>query len=351
MSSKEDENIFKEAIKIINSNKLKASGLRNTILTLNQNMFPKDLNFQIIQFLGELEYDLKTLIELMNDFKSKIESNNKKNINLLKKELNTIKKENNSFKELLNDIKTNKNKQILQKSKNLKNGLQNVQYKNIINNVKNNAKIRKNTEKSINSEFYPLKKGNFTHNSFHSNQINFTNNNVDNKHIFYDYNTFLSNLKKDKSMNFIKYDNYKKTNKRGLNEIARGNINNSVRAKSVNTISIYRNNNNVIDEVKKQKIINEIFQDEKILNALKNQFGNDIEDKILNEEVSYDFLLQVEKIADNIKRCYYHTPKNYKGKTIIGNNIRYNLKIPKRFSNRKNNNNNNNNSISNLIIT
>ena len=57
MSSKEDENIFKEDIKIINSNKLKASGLRNTILTLNQNMFPKDLNFQIIQFLGELEYD------------------------------------------------------------------------------------------------------------------------------------------------------------------------------------------------------------------------------------------------------------------------------------------------------
>ena len=192
MSSKEDENIFKEAIKIINSNKLKASGLRKTILTLNQDMFTKDLNFQIIQFLGEFEYDLKTLIELMNDFKNKIQSNYKKNINLLKKELNTIKKENISFKELLNDIKTNKNKQLLQKSKNTRNGFQNMQYKNITSKVKTNSKIRKITEKPINSELYPLKKGNFTHNSFHSNQINFTNNNVDNKHTFYDYNTFLS---------------------------------------------------------------------------------------------------------------------------------------------------------------
>jgi hypothetical protein len=355
MSSKEEENIYKEAIKIINSNKQKASTLRNTILSFNQNTFTSELHFQIMEFLGEFEYDLKTLMELMNDFKNKIQSNHKKNINTLKKELTTIKKENISFKELLDDIKINKSRPLFNKNKNksnTRNQIQNTKNKNLTKtqNTKNSTKQNKNEEKSINYDLYPcqLKKENTNQNSFYSNQINITNNKIDNKPNFYDYNTYLSTLKHDKSMNFIKYDTFKKNNKKDLNEIARGNINNSVRAKSVNTINIYKNNNNniIIDEVKKQKIINEIFQDEKVLNVLKNQFGNDIEDKLLNEEVSYEFLLQIENIANNIKKCYYYTPKNYKARNIIGNNIRYNLKIPKRYSNSKNNN-----SLSNLIIT
>ena len=69
MSQKEDEIIMKEIEKIIDSNKLKASNLRNTLLNLNQNIYTKDLHFQIIQFLGEFEYDLKTLLELFIDFK------------------------------------------------------------------------------------------------------------------------------------------------------------------------------------------------------------------------------------------------------------------------------------------
>ena len=118
MESKEEDIIFKEAIKIIDSNKQKASTLRYSILNLNQNIYTNNLNIQIIQFLGELEYDLKTLIELMNDFKNKTQNNYKNNVNTLKKELNTITKENFSLKELLEETSLNKNEQ-LQNKKNM----------------------------------------------------------------------------------------------------------------------------------------------------------------------------------------------------------------------------------------
>ena len=71
-----------------------------------------------------------------------------------------------------------------------------------------------------------------------------------------------------------------------------------------------------------------------------------IEDKLLNEDISYEFLIQVDEIADKIRNCYYNTPRNKKEQTMNGINISYNLKIPKRYSNSKNDN-----SLSNLIIT
>lgn len=356
MESKEEDIIFKEAIKIIDSNKQKASTLRYSILNLNQNIYTNNLNIQIIQFLGELEYDLKTLIELMNDFKNKTQNNYKNNVNTLKKELNTITKENFSLKELLEETSLNKNEQLQNKKKyglNKRNTFQNTKLKNfkkkdINNKTYKNIKKKDNTERSNNSEIRPFRKENFSQKNFYTNKMNIpnkNNNNVDNKQIFYDYNTFLSNLKKNKNVNFIKYDNFKHNNKKGLREIARGGMNNSVRAKSTNSKIIYKNNN-FVDEEKKQKIINEIFQNEKILKALKKKYGNEIEDKLLNEDISYEFLIQVDEIADKIRNCYYNTPRNKKEQTMNGINISYNLKIPKRYSNSKNDN-----SLSNLIIT
>ena len=80
MKQREDE-IMKEIEKIIDNNKIKAFDLRNCILNLNQNPYTNDLNFHLIQFLGELEYDLKTLFELFNDFRKTIEINFQNNIN------------------------------------------------------------------------------------------------------------------------------------------------------------------------------------------------------------------------------------------------------------------------------
>ena len=85
MSKKEEEIILEEISKIIDSNKSKASSLRDCLLNLNQNnSYLNNLNFQIIQFLGEFEYDLK---------------------NSLFAEINTLKKENSSLKEIIENTK------------------------------------------------------------------------------------------------------------------------------------------------------------------------------------------------------------------------------------------------------
>jgi len=109
---KETDIIFEESLKIIDANKLKASALRN-IFSNSKILISNNSNFQIIQFLGELEYDLKTLIELLKDYKNKISLNfteNKniyeKNISSLKDDIVNINKENSFLKKLVDSYKT-----------------------------------------------------------------------------------------------------------------------------------------------------------------------------------------------------------------------------------------------------
>ena len=371
MDSKEDDEIiFKEALKIINSNKLKASNLRNHILNLNNNIYTNNLNMQIIQFLAEFEYDLKTLIELLNDFKNKtqINSQNKlkklsSEIDSLKKELKLIKKENNNLKKI-NKNKNNKN--IMNKSnyipktifkdneiKNLvKNLIDKKVNKNKNDNINNNAVI----DEYKNNEISSMKQ-NFSQINFYPYKIN-TSNNYNNKKIFYDYNSFLINLKKNNSnfdnnsynlnnSNVIKYDNYKFNNKKEFKKTVMNNFQNAKRAQSFNSKIIY-NKNKFFNEEKKENMINEIFQNEKILNSLKAQFGNDIEDKLLNEDIDFDLLQNIEELIQKVKKYYYMTPKN-KNIQKLKKNIDYNhlnLKVPRRYSTKKNNS-----SITKLIIS
>ena len=327
-----EQDILEEAFKIINLNKSKASSLRNAILNLNQNIYNSNLNLQIIQYLSEFEYDLKTLIELLQEFQNKSKRTFQKKINTLKSELSNIKKENNSLK----DSKGNKSKyQIKTKSKldTFENKVSKKNEKTVRENSPSDSQITKNLKISSQNNFYPNKA-----------RIIYNNKNL-NKNNFCDYNSFISNIKRNnsRSNNIIRYDLYKKNNKKEINNISRGRNNNSVRAKSVNSLLINKNKN--INEYKKEKIINEIFQDERILNALKKQFGNEIEDKLLNEDINMDFLLKVEEISDKIKKSS-HNSKIENGLMISEKNKSFNLKLPKRFSNNKDNY-----SIDNLIIT
>ena len=390
MSQKEDEIIMKEIEKIIDSNKLKASNLRNTLLNLNQNIYTKDLHFQIIQFLGEFEYDLKTLLELFIDFKSKIELDFQNNMNSIFSEINSLKKENlilkgnnknknkednnnlfyNAYKprisksnknlsttlNKMNNINKNnntekainkpnslylhlKNQNIKKKLKELiknknKSSNNNLNRTNI--NSENRAYIRHNSsnqkyEENVERENLPLypyqrKQNANTEMNFYLNKSN-TSNNINRRKFFYDYDTYLTNLKRgslyNSNINLIKYDNYMQDknntvnhNKPDLKKIARGKIS--------------------IDKEKKRKIIFEIFRDEKLLSEIKKQFGNDIENKLLNEDIDFNFFQKVEEIANKIRKKIYYTPK-IKSASIDMNemkeNISYNFKIPKRFSN------------------
>ena len=59
--------IFDEAFKIISTNKLKANSLRQSLLQNNNHN--DELNLKTIQFLGEIEYDLKSLYDILRDLK------------------------------------------------------------------------------------------------------------------------------------------------------------------------------------------------------------------------------------------------------------------------------------------
>ena len=337
-----EEDILEEVFKIIDSNKSKASSLRNSILNVNQNIYNNNLHIQIIQYLGEFEYDLKTLIELLQEFQNKSKRTFQNKITALKKELNNIKKENTSLKYIQDNKTKNKYKNKLHTSENKITKKTDKKNEKKITQISDNP--NKNLKISSQNNFYTNKARiidvNKTNNKNNNNINNISNN-------FCDYNSFISNIKRNNSKknNIIKYELYKKNNKKDINDIARGRMNNSVRTQSANSKIIYKNKNLNRNEEKKEKIINEIFQDERILNALKKQFGNEIEDKLLNDDINMEFLLKVEEISDRIKRSYFNK-KIENGLVVEDSNKSFNLKIPKRYSNIKSNN-----SLNNLIIT
>ena len=384
----DDEIIMKEIEKIIGSNKAKASNLRNCVLNLEQNIYTNDIHFKLIQFLGEFEYDLKALFELFHDFKAKMEINFQNNINSFFEEINSLKIENISLKNEIKrnkkmnkkseekspKYKSNKSSTTLKKNKNMsttwtggvkktnslninlktpsvkkkiKDILQNRNGINLNNNKSNNLtdnqeyileymkknKSQKSQEKNEKIDLNPYRPKQHL-----NSEINFdldkTNpsNNLNKRRLFFDYDTYLTNLKQNSvynsQINLIKYDTFLRdnhSNKTDIKEIARGKI---------------------FDKNKKKKIISEIFNDEKILNELKKQFGKDIENKLLNENINLQFFKKIEEITKKIKQKIYHTPKIKNTKTFdMKENMSYNFKIPKRFSNKKNDN-----SLSNLII-
>ena len=379
----DDEIIMKEIEKIIGSNKAKASNLRNCVLNLEQNIYTNDIHFKLIQFLGEFEYDLKALFELFHDFKAKMEINFQNNINSFFEEINSLKIENISLKNEIKrnkkmnkkseekspKYKSNKSSTTLKKNKNMsttwtggvkktnslninlktpsvkkkiKDILQNRNGINLNNNKSNNLtdnqeyileymkknKSQKSQEKNekINLNPYRPKQHLNSEINFDLDKTNPSNN------LLFDYDTYLTNLKQNSvynsQINLIKYDTFLRdnhSNKTDIKEIARGKI---------------------FDKNKKKKIISEIFNDEKILNELKKQFGKDIENKLLNENINLQFFKKIEEITKKIKQKIYHTPKIKNTKTFdMKENMSYNFKIPKRFSNKKNDN-----SLSNLII-
>ena len=268
--------------------------------------------------MGEFEYDLKTLIDLINDFKNKTQINFKNKINSLcsenkklKGELKNTKKLNINLKKIKNRIKIKENN--LSKRGNKSNDYISKNNLKIKNTTERKPSIIKNKEENKSSTIVYPKKENYSQINFYQNnpnKINTSKNMNTNKTFFYDYDSFLINLKQKNSnqknnSNFIKYENYKKNSR----EYSRSEVNDSIRAQSANSKLVFRKNK-LLNAERRQKLINEIFQDENILNALKSQFGNDIEDKILNEDIDFNLLSKIEEIKEKVEKYYYNTPKN-----------------------------------------
>ena len=102
------DSLFDEAFKIISTNKSKANSLRQSLLQNNNHN--EDLNLKTIQFLGEVEYDLNSLYDILRDLK--ISYNDMPNNLIHSSFKNKIKKENekndkefNDYSKIINKLK------------------------------------------------------------------------------------------------------------------------------------------------------------------------------------------------------------------------------------------------------
>ena len=105
-----NDSVFDEAFKIITSDKSKANSLRQ--LFLKDNKDDNDLNSKAIEYLGEFEYDLKTLFDILRDLKLSFHEIRNTSINSNKNKDTNIKEENDINKKYFNDFKTIKKERL-----------------------------------------------------------------------------------------------------------------------------------------------------------------------------------------------------------------------------------------------
>jgi hypothetical protein len=358
------DSIFDEAFKIISTNKLKANSLRQSLL---QNNNPNDeLNLKTIQFLGEIEYDLKSLYDILRDLK--ISYNDMPN-NLIHSSfrINRIKEENE--KNDLNDFDKIKNK-IKEPSKT---------YYVTSNKFENKSESNNNDNKDyfINSCPRPDKYKNISFNSYEGNwnlnlsplshKLNSINNKQDKDKEYENYinDKYPNNIQQndkykerniaDKDLPFKKkfklnfdYDNYltdyslNKTNKNEPNSNER---NNNYNEPSQNlNLSDLKNENNFDNKNNNYNTSN--FVDNKnysIKNKLDNENIFTFGDPKNNQNLNNNYVLTFDpNHYRNNNNNLYDKNKDYNDHM---NNHRikysYNDFINKKYNKNENSNNNN----------
>ena len=371
MSTPSNDYIFEEGFKIIETNKNKTINLRQT-LSNNNHINDNLVNLQILQYLGEFEFDLEALKSLLKDLKYSYNNNNNNKISIDSNYYSPKQKIKNCTYEA-SYIEPQKH----YKEKTFTNGFTfspcSCCYigRNYNNNVYDLNKEKKLTYESIYNENAP-------------NEKNLYKNNINNKHL---YNDIMSDGDTDITLNFD-YDSYIKDNpnknnynldianlsnysnnnnnasrnkrnsyENNLNDSKKNleNNNNDYLSKSFNNLGyrfneINNNNfdknnqnfmvtpqfggingykakiNNSNDKAKRiQKIIDVAFSDPNILDELKKQFGNDIGKKLLNGDISDDLLEKMENVLDKLNKLYPYRGDQKKlseDKKIKYNNIK-----------------------------
>ena len=359
-----NDEVFLEAFNIISSNKTKANFLRQNLL---QNLsYENDTNSKVIGYLGELEYDLKSLYDILKDLQLSyheihnilINSNEEKKGIGKTYSLTTEKNNKNCFSKINNyyihsPIQKDLNK-TLQRSTSYNafiydnNDNKPIKNKyNYLNNLKeqrdNNLSLSKGTSPKLNFDYdayftdYSLNKT--SKNSF-GNNFDFLNNNI-NKYNYEENNkeNYDNNINKEinndnniknKNNNIFTFSEQKNksnnTEELNNNIIENNNKNNSINyypkkeEEKKNIINIkktyeYHKGRKEEEELEKQKkeiikkIISEIFQDARKLNLLKNILGDDIGEKLLSGNINEKELFKVVEILKKNQENDYKKKK------------------------------------------
>ena len=371
-----NDEVFLEAFNIISSNKTKANILRQNLLQNLSN--ENEPNSKIIGYLGELEYDLKSLYDILKDLQLSyheihnilIKSNINECINKEKKaigktySITTEKNNKNCFDKINNyyinsPIKNDLNKTLPRSTsynsflyENNENKLIKNKY-NYLNNLKekhdnNNLGLSKGTSPKLNFDYdayftdYSLNKT--VKNSF-CNNFDFLNHNI-NKYNFkenrkenFDNNINKeindnNNIKNKNNNNIFTFSEQKNNNNNdelNNNIIEKNNKNNSINyytrkleeKKKENNIPKtyeYHRKTKEEEELERQKkeiiknIISDIFQDAKKLNLLKKALGEDIGEKLLSGNINEKELYKVVEILKKIQEKDYKKKKLFQRK-------------------------------------
>ena len=320
MKSAQNDSIFDEALKIVSINKSKANALRLTLLkSLNNG---NDIILRIRQYLGEFEYDLKTLYNIIKDLKLLFFDNEQNNfnnsINIEEEQITNSSYRNKSNNNKINNLKKNNSF-------------------NLINRYKKQLYLN-NLDKILNISGSSKKKD--------KNSYSLTINICDNRN----YN---SEPKKEKEKRIYKSNSCKSLkNKDNYNKY--GFLNNDKNNKKIQNSNrsidtSYRNYLNNLNIEDCEKISNS-FTNRKLNNHYKNYTyetdysSNRIKDKnasnhnhnLLNMNINKDKISL--KNLNNIYDRYSSLLNNYK---CIGNN--------KNNINQNNNDNNLENEINNIL--
>ena len=287
---------IEEALNIILADKNKINEINNLIKT------KKNIPVNISKNLTEIEFDLKIISNLINKFNSiykkkkkditAFESQKKeytiifnslnKEIDKLKNEIQSSKNENNKLKLIIKIYEENETK------KNF-NPPPKCHYNyntNLLHNDSPYAEIYANNNN--NCDLFNSPKLHFDYNNFLNkndinNQNNFNNRNYNNNELKYSY-----------SVNGIEQKNFDDNNI-GINIEDRNNNNND-RNEEINI-----GNREMYEKVDKiQKIVNEVFSDGTVLNEVKKYLGNDVEEKLLNADVTEEYLEKIELVLELI---------------------------------------------------
>ena len=383
---------LKKALEIINTHKLKSNTLKNFFLrNLNENEYAS----KILNYLGELEYDLEILNNLMTNFQlnySKLiqsinnttmnECNYNYEINRLydplkngNNNLNNQKNNNNNFLKIIED-----NNKILYDNINTNNNEENnfnnlnktynqlTNYRNYLRyyscNTANNESTRnlEPQKKIIDYNTY----GRLTYSINKDENNNSQNNDNKNNNI---YNSYINNNDNSNVYNNNFGDNIKNFNNNINNNFDINNPENIYKNKKnyssydipqKDLIMNYKrmpkyynqnkNLNDLLSEIPKEKdkkigrinnILSVISNNQNKLDELKLLFGNNIESQLLNRDIDDEQLDKIENVLCNTQSNKSVIPLSKRFQ--IHNRARSNSdKKPKRFIRNNNNDNTSN---------
>ena len=297
-----NDTVFNEAFNIISSNKSKANFLRQSLL---QNLsYDNESNSKIIGYLGELEYDLKSLYDILKDLQLSYHEIH-----------NTLIKPNPCLNEAINDERKNNNQG---KTYSIVTGKFNNDNKNNFSKINNyyinspiNQEIDKTLQRSTSCKSYLFDKDNnkFDNTKLIRNKYNYLNNihkqdnnnlsspKVINPKLNFDYDAYYTDYPLNKpNKTKSKYGSYfdflnKKINREVKSPLIHPNDNNKENFNNIERIGInsYNNSkNNNIFTFSEQK---NRYNDKELNNILQNQ---------LNKDNNIDYLTEYEQNKNKI---------------------------------------------------